>query len=95
MRTTDNLIHEGGIEYIVVVPPDEEVMTAFDIFRYVWSTGFTIFSFVVVFTGIANNYYVLPTPPGATFIIFFVALTILFYLEGLMIAVVAVQYWDR
>ena len=95
MRTTDNLVQDGGIEYIVVVPPADEALTAFDIFRYIWSTGFTIFSFVVVFTGIANQHYVLPTPPGATFVIFFLALTMLFYLEGLMIAVVAVQYWDR
>lgn len=96
MRTTDNLLNvEGGVEYIVVLPPDEEKLTAFDYARYLWSTGFSIFSFVVVFYGIANEYYVLPTPPAATFIIFFLALTMLFYLEGIMIAVVAVQYWDR
>ena len=37
----------------------------------------------------------LPTPIGATYILFFIVLTILFYLEGLMIAIVATQYWDK
>lgn len=37
----------------------------------------------------------LPTPVAATYFIFFIVLTILFYLEGLMIAIVATQYWDK
>lgn len=73
----------------------EEELTAFDYARYIWSTVATLGSFVIVFTGIANELYVLPTPAGATFIIFFLALAYLFFLEGLMIAVVGVQYWDR
>jgi hypothetical protein len=45
--------------------------------------------------GISIQAYVLPTPPGGTYIIFFIALTVLFYLEGLMIAIVTTQYWDK
>ena len=96
MRTTDNLVsNENGVEYIVVIPPDVEPLTAWDYARYLWSTAFSLFSFITVFYGIANQKYVLPTPPGVTFFIFFLALGVLFYLEGLMIAIVAVQYWDR
>jgi len=95
IRTTDNLVEEDGTQYIVVLPPVEEELTAFDIARYCWSTAATLGSFVIIFYGISHEFYVLPTPPGATFVIFFLALTLLFYLEGLMIAVVGVQYWDR
>jgi hypothetical protein len=49
----------------------------------------------VVLTGIAEGHYILPAPKGATFFCFFISLTILFYLEGLMICLVAVQYYDR
>jgi len=79
----------------VVMPPSEDPLTAWDYVRYAWSTFATLGSVCIVFYGISKSKYVLPTPPGATFIIFFLALTMLFYLEGLMIAIVAIQYWDR
>jgi hypothetical protein len=41
---------------------------------------------VIVAARIHLGYYVLPAPPAVTFIIFFCTLTMLFYLEGLMIA---------
>jgi len=95
IRSTDNLVEENGTQYTVILPPIEEELTAFDIVRYCWSTAATLGSFIIIFYGISHEYYVLPTPVGATFVIFFLALTLLFYLEGLMIAVVGVQYWDR
>ena len=67
----------------------------FDVLKYAWSSVATIGSLFIIFYGIKIKAYVLPTPPGATYIIFFLFLILLFYLEGLMIAIVATQYWDR
>jgi hypothetical protein len=67
----------------------------FDLLRYTWSTVATLGSLFIIFYGISIQAYVLPSPPGGTYIIFFVFLTLLFYLEGLMIAIVATQYWDK
>jgi len=72
-----------------------ESLTVFDCFRYLWSTFATVGAVVIIMYGISLEAYVLPTPVAATYIIFFVVLTILFHLEGLMIAIVATQYWDR
>lgn len=77
------------------MPPSEDPLTYFDVIRYAWSTVAVLGSLGIIFYGISQQKYVLPTPPGATFVIFFLALTMLFYLEGLMIAIVAIQYWDR
>ena len=66
----------------------------FDICKYIWSTAFTGFAFVVVGFGISKHYSVLPVPVPALYIIFILALTLLFYLEGLMICIVATQYWN-
>lgn len=73
----------------------EEPYNWFDYLKFVWSTVATLGAIFIVFVGISRQYYVLPTPVAATFIIFFVALTVLFYLEGMMIAIVATQYWNR
>eukprot|EP01038_Epipyxis_sp_PR26KG_P004094 gene4094-5842_t len=73
----------------------KETTTLFDIARYCWSTVATIGAIIVVCYGISIRAYVLPVPPVAAFIIAGVTLTILFYLEGLMIALVGTQYWDR
>jgi hypothetical protein len=70
-------------------------LTWFDYLKYLWSTVATVGSLFIVFYGIKIEAYVLPTPPGATYILFFVFLVLLFYLEGLMIAIVATQYWDK
>ena len=43
---------------------------------------------------IVTQVYVLPTPPIGGYILAILALSILFYLEGLMIAIVGTQYWD-
>ena len=37
----------------------------------------------------------LPAPIGAQYVIFICVLTLLFYLEGSMICIVATQFWDR
>jgi hypothetical protein len=67
----------------------------FDLFRYIWSTVATIGSLFIIFYGISIQAYVFPTPPAGTYIVFFCFLVLLFYLEGLMIAVVATQYWEK
>lgn len=64
-------------------------------FKYLWSTFATIGSLVIIFYGISIKSYVLPTPVAATYIVFFLVMSLLFYLEGLMIAIVATQYWDK
>lgn len=69
-------------------------LTVFDMFKFAWSTFATCSAIFIVLYGISKDVYVLPTPPGATYIIFFGVLTLLFYLEGMMIAIVATQYWD-
>jgi hypothetical protein len=73
----------------------ERPFNAFDLFRYTWSTLVTLFSLFIIFYGISIQAYVFPTPPGGTYIVFFCFLTLLFYLEGLMIAIVATQYWEK
>jgi hypothetical protein len=69
-------------------------LTVFDCFRYMWSTGVTLGSVFIVCVGIYRHYSVLPVPVPALYIIFVGALTLLFYLEGLMICIVATQFWD-
>ena len=65
-----------------------------DLVRYTWSTFVTLGSVLVVIVGIYNHYSVLPVPVPVAYIIFVCALTLLFYLEGLMICIVATQLWD-
>jgi len=67
----------------------------FDIIKYIWSTFATLGSLVIIGYGIYIQAYVLPTPVYATYIVFIFTLGVLFYLEGLMIAIVGTQYWDR
>lgn len=74
--------------------PKSTSFTWFDYFKYVWSTCATLGAVVIVCNGIAQDTYVLPVPPVAAFLLAISLLTILFYLEGLMIAIVTVQYWD-
>ena len=80
--------YDNGLE-------QDKSITPFDIVRYLWSTFATVGSLFIIFYGISIQAYVLPSPPGGTYIIFIMFLILLFYLEGLMIAVVGTQYWDR
>lgn len=68
--------------------------TPWDAFRYLWSSFVTLGSVLIVVVGIYHHYSVLPVPIPALYIIFICALTLLFYLEGLMICIVATQFWD-
>ena len=101
IRSEDNLvIEQGNVDRkisgaLAIETEQDEDLTFFDVCRYAWSTFATGGSFFIVGVGIANGYYVLPTPPGATFILFALTLCLLFYLEGLMIAIVNTQYWDK
>ena len=75
---------------------DDDIKTGwFDLIRYAWSSLATIGSLFIIFYGIKLQAYVLPSPPGGTYVIFIMFLILLFYLEGLMIAIVGTQYWDR
>jgi ABC-type transport system involved in cytochrome bd biosynthesis fused ATPase/permease subunit len=49
---------------------------------------------IVVFVGVANDYGVLKIPAIANFILLFIALTLLAYLEALHYAVVSIEKWD-
>lgn len=69
--------------------------SAFDYFRYAWSTVVCMASLGVVLAGIGQGYYILPIPVYACYFLFFLAMSILFYLEGIMIAIVATQYYDK
>ena len=89
---------EGGnarFEYVVAEPFVVEEVTAFDMFRYTWSTLVTLFSVTIIMYGIGAEHYVLPVSNAGAYFIFFGMVTLLFYLEGLMIAIVAIQYYDR
>jgi len=95
--STDLIQREGGSIDTPVphTPQDDAGLTPFDYFRYGWSTIVTVGAVGVTLAGIGEGHYILPTPIAATYIIFFVTMVILFYLEGLMIALVATQYWDK
>ena len=73
---------------------EDEELTAFDMFRYAWSTCMSVFAIIVVCYGISKEVYILHVPAGAAYFIAIAMLTGLFYLEGLMIAIAATQYWD-
>jgi len=60
----------------------------------VWSLFATVGAIVIVSYGIATQTYVLPVAPAGAFFIVFFDLTLLFYLEGLMICIVETQFWD-
>jgi hypothetical protein len=66
----------------------------FDYPRFLWSTCATLGAMVVVCYGISKKVYVLPVPVYVAYIVAICMLTVLFYLEGLMIAIVGTQYWD-
>lgn len=66
----------------------------FDVLKHIWSTGVTLGALIIVGYGISQGYSVLEAPVPVLYVIFFGCLTLLFYLEGLMICVVATQYWD-
>ena len=70
-------------------------LTPWDVVRYIWSTCVTLGALAVCVSGIYFKYSLLEAPIVVTYLVFIFALTLLFYLEGLMICIVATQYWDR
>lgn len=84
-----------GPNYDSGIHIDIHKLTIFDYCKYAWSTVATLGSVLIICYGISLKAYVLPIPVGAAYILAFCVLTILFYLEGLMIAIVGTQYWDR
>lgn len=66
----------------------------FNFFKYLWSTFATLGSVGIILYGIAMKAYILPVPIAGAYIIAGLMLTNLFFLEGLMIAIVGTQYWD-
>lgn len=72
----------------------QQSLTLFDCARYLWSTFATIGSVVIVCYAISKHTYVLPVEIPGAYIIAILVLCLLFYLEGLMIAIVGTQYWD-
>lgn len=75
-----------------IVANDE--LTWFDYLKYLWSTVATLGAVAIILYGISIQAYVLPTPPVGAYILAILALSNLFFLEGLMIAIVGTQYWD-
>eukprot|EP01031_Cornospumella_fuschlensis_P031119 gene31119-37609_t len=61
----------------------------FDYLKYFWSTGVTLGSLGLICYGISIRAYILPAPVPAAYITAIILMIILFYLEGLMIAIVA------
>jgi hypothetical protein len=83
-----------GTNFNSGIPSLAENLSIFDLLKYIWSTGVTLGSLAVICYGISIGAYVLPTPVPAAYIIAIFTMCILFYLEGLMIAIVGTQYWD-
>lgn len=74
--------------------PTYDHLSLFDYIKYFWSTCVTLGSVAIIVYGISIKAYILPTPVPAAYILLILLLGLLFYLEGLMIAIVATQYWD-
>lgn len=98
-KSTDNMVEpvsphtaNRGPDFDTGLGPKE--LNWFDYLKYIWSTIVTLGSIVIVLYGISIQAYVLPIPPAGAYVLGLALLTMLYYLEGLMIAIVGVQYWD-
>ena len=89
--TGDSSLHQQLLNYLLAT----HTSSLFDYAKYLWSTFATVGSVFLILYGISLDAYVLPTPVAATYFLFFMVMSILFYLEGLMIAIVETQYWDK
>jgi hypothetical protein len=63
-------------------------------FKYIYSSGLTLTYLTLIMWGIWTNQAVLPAVPIANFIIFIFCLSLVFYLEGLQVAILAVEHND-
>lgn len=100
-KSTDNIVEEPMSPHSANRGPDfdtglapKDSLNWFDYIKYTWSTIATLGSIMIVCYGISIQAYVLPVPPAGAYIIGLTLLVILYYLEGLMIAIVGTQYWD-
>ena len=86
-----------GMELISgpALPLHVKELNWFDYLKYFWSTSVSLGSIVVVIIGIYNGYYVLEISVVWAYVLLLVSLTLLFYLEGLMVAIAGTQYWER
>lgn len=66
-----------------------------DVVRYVWSTAVTLGAIGVIGWGVSEEAYVLDVPEPVAVVALLCCLVVLFYLEGLMIAIVSTQYMPR
>jgi len=73
----------------------EELLGPWDLFRFSWSTFVSFCAVFFILTGIARGYAILPASIGVCYVVLILFLGLLFYLEGLMICIVATQFWDR
>jgi len=64
---------------------------ACDIVRYIISTCITLGCVGIVCYGIAKGYATLPGPPAALFVVLVLVLVLLAYLEGLQVAILALE----
>ena len=83
-----------GPDFDLGVPGTND-LSAFDMFRYLWSTALSLSAIGVVLYGIGTGTYILHVPVAAAYIIAACTLVLLFYLEGLMITIAATTDWDR
>jgi len=70
----------------------KDVITTY--IKYIFSSGLTLTYLVYIFWGIGTGKAVLPGPPILHFIIFIFCMTLVAYLEGLQVAILAVEHND-
>jgi hypothetical protein len=75
--------------------PDTPDSYCLEAFRYMWSSAVTLAAIGIITWGISEEAYVLDVPEPVAVVALLLCLVVLFYLEGLMIAIVSTQYWPR
>ncbi len=63
-------------------------------FQYFLSTGICLTYLAFIFWGIWTDYAVFPAPPIVDFLVFIFCLVFVGYLEGLKVAILAVEHTD-
>lgn len=86
---------ENGVHQMEKAPtPKDPVDMALTYLKYIVSSAFTITYLIYIMWGIWTNQAVLPVPPVAHFLIFCFCMTLVAYLEGLQVAILAVEHDD-
>lgn len=83
---------DRGAHFVAIV--SKEPFNWVDYLRFTWSSFATLGSLAIILWGISKKAYVLPVEVPGAYIIAILMMINLFYLEGLMIAIVGTQYWD-